>query len=302
MAVTHGEIYRRLEGELRPRALRFVPITLAGVRVAARRKLPLLLLLAPPAIAGIVYSFLVYAKFTAESGDVPMSMGSLGPAQMIAATMAQKMIQVHEQIVRASSTVRGFALLVIAWFGAGLIAEDRRRNAHLLYFSRPITRLDYYLGHFCTVAWFGLIAVLGPGLLICIVATFSSPDYAFIKEQWNVVLGTIGYSLLYVAVFSAFVLAVSSLVQRKMIALALVFGFGVGTQAVAEVLVKLQRDGDFRMLGLWTNFERLGYWMLGGRVRFLHWDARYSLAIVLGLFVLSLAVTALRLRRLEVVA
>lgn len=300
MAITHTELYRPFEGELRRRALRFVPLFRAGLFVATRKKLPLLLFFAPPAITAVVFSFLVYAKFTAEGGDV--GGGSIGPAQMVALTLAQRMIQVNEQIAAAASTSRAFALLVIAWFGAGLIAEDRRAGAHLLYFSRPLTRLDYYLGHFCTVAFFGLCAVLGPGLLICVVAIFSSPDYAFLKEHWDVVLATVGYALVYVGVLSALVLAVSSLMKKRSLALAAVFGLVAGSQAISQMVAGLLRDRDFLMLGLWANFERLGGWMLGSRTRFLNWDARWSLLIVALLFLASLAIAFRRIRRLEVVA
>lgn len=298
-AVTHTEIYRRFDGELQRRAFRFVPIFLSDVRVATRRKLPLILFYAPPAIAGIVISFLVYAKFTVEAGAVD---GELGLAQLAAASLAQRLIEVHRQIVDAVRALRAFALLVIAWFGAGLIAEDRRLGAHLLYFSRPLTRLDYFLGHFCTVAFFGLCAVLGPVLLICIVATFSSPEYAFLKQQGDVVVAAVGYALLYVTTLSAFVLAVSSLAKRKTIALVIVFGIMVASEGTGGVLSELERNRDFHILGLWSNFERLGNWMLGAHNRFLDWDPRWSLVAVGALLVLSLAICAVRIQRLEVVA
>lgn len=298
MAVTHTELYRRFDGELRRRPLRFVPIFLADLESATRRKLPLILFFAPPAITAIVYSFLVYARFTAEA-EVPGA--GLDPAQMLALAMAKKMVAVNRQIAAAASVSRAFALLIVAWFGAGLIAEDRRVNAHLLYFSRPLTRLDYYLGHFCTVAFFGLCAVLVPGLVICVVATFSSPDFAFLREEWDVIAATVGYALLYTASLGAFVLAVSSLVRRKVLALALVFGLVIGSQAVGGVLSALLRDRDWQMVGLWANYERLGGWMLGAR-RGPDWDPLYSLAILAALGALSALVAALRIRRMEVVA
>lgn len=298
MAITHTEIYRRFDGQLRSRGLRFLPLCLAGIRVATRKKLPLLLFYAPVAISGIVFSFLVYTKFTLEA-DLESAQPGMGG---VIAAAAGQMVQVHEQIVIASSVMRVFALLVIAWFGAGLIAEDKRMGAHLLYFSRPMTRLDYFLGHFSTVGFFGLLAVLAPGLLICLVATFSSPDYAFLKQEWDVILATVGYSLLYVVVLSTFVLAASSMVRRKAFALAGVFGFVVGTQAVGGVIAQLKRDKDFMMLGLWNNFQRVGDWMFGARQPIFDWDPKYSLIILGGFFALCLALCAFRIKRLEVVA
>jgi len=300
MAETHTEIYRPFEGRLRSRALRFLPLCLAGIRVAARRKLPLILLFTPPAITGIVSSFIVYAKFSLEQ-----EVGTRGVTDAglrIAIAMARQMTQVHNQIVGSQRAIQTFALLVIAWFGAGLIAEDRKQGAHLLYFSRPLTRLDYFLGHFCTVAFYGLCAVLGPGLLICTVATFSSPDYSFLKEEWDVIAATFGFALVCVGVLAALVLAVSSLVNRKSFALAGVFGLVVASQAVGGVMSELEADEDFLMIGIWSNLFRLADWMFGARRPIFHWDPRWSVVILSSLFVLCVGVCAWRIRRLEVVA
>ena len=80
-----------------------------------------------------------------------------------------------------------FALLATAWYGSGLFCEDRRAGAHQLYFARPITRLDYFLGKFLVAAFFGACAILVPALVICLVASFSSPEWSFLKEEGDLV-------------------------------------------------------------------------------------------------------------------
>ena len=70
-ATTHTEIYRRFEGKLEPARPAFVPLYRARLRLAFKRKLPLLLLFVPPWISGIVFSFVVYARFAVE-GERPM--------------------------------------------------------------------------------------------------------------------------------------------------------------------------------------------------------------------------------------
>ena len=202
-ATTHTEIYRPFEGKLRPHPLRFWPLAASQIRVLQKKKLPLLLFFGAPAIAGVVLSFVVYGKFSLEAqmeaaqGSAPSLGGDLKEAIVLAAvkTAAETMLEVRNLIALANVQIQAFALLAIGWFGAGLIADDKRLGAHLLYFSRPMTKLDYCLGHLLTVSWFGLIAMLGPGLLICIVATFTSPEYSFIKEEWGLVLATIAYAL-----------------------------------------------------------------------------------------------------------
>jgi hypothetical protein len=82
-----------------------------------------------------------------------------------------------------------------------------------------------------------------------------------------------------------------------------VFGAVVASEAVSTVLAKLMREGDLRVLGLWSSYERLGRWMLGVPVgRALRWDPEWSLLFIGAVTALSLLVCALRIRRLEVVA
>jgi ABC-type transport system involved in multi-copper enzyme maturation permease subunit len=298
-ATTHTEIYRRLQGQMRPARFSALPLWRARVHVALKRKLPLLILFVPPWISGVVFSFIVYTKFTLEQG-----MGSPvpGPAAMMVTAVTTQMIQVHDQIVQFASVSRIFALLVIAWFGAGLICEDKRAGAHLLYFSRPLTRFDYFLGHLLTACTFGAFVTIGPVLMICSVAVFSSPDYVFLREKWDVIAGAIGYAMLNVAVISMIVLGVSAVAARRTYAIAGVFAFVLGSDAVGVILSTVQRDRDWSMCGVLMNLRRMADWMTTANQSRYDWSPWYSLAILGGIAALAAVVIARRLRRLEVVA
>ena len=298
-ATTHTEIYRRFKGALEPARPAFKPLYDARLRLASKRKLPMLLLFVPPWISGIVYSFLVYTKFTVESGGV---VTGLSPAAAIGGAFMGSLIEVHRLIVSFTIVSIFFALLAITWYGAGLICEDRRAGAHLLYFSRPLTRRDYLLAHYATACTFGLMAVLLPCLLICLVAVFSSPEYSFLTKKWDVILGAIAYSFIFVAVTSLIVLAVSSLSARKTYALAAVFALFAGTQALGMAMWALQRDSDYLLFSLPSNFFRLAGWLLSRPDSMLDWNPWYTVAVLGGLSLGSLLVIAGRLRRMEVVA
>lgn len=299
-AATHTEIYRRFTGHVRRHPLRFLTITLAGVRLALKRKLPLLLLYAPIGIAAIVCSFLVHLKFTAEAGNVP---GIGGEQAAALAAVTGRLLEVSQLIVDfvTQPIVRVMALLAIAWYGAGLIAEDRRLGAHLLYFSRPITRLDYLLGKFFAAAFFGACALLVPGLVICGVAAFSSPDWTFLTRQWDVILATVGFASMWIVVVTAVVLCVSSLVERKTLALAGIIGLVFLVEAVSNLLALLTDESRFRLLSLFVNFEHIADWIFGRPARF-GWSVGSSLAVVAALTLACLGLLARRLRRMEVVA
>ena len=316
MATTHTEIYRLFEGELKPRAMRYFPLFLAQVRVRQKKKLPLLLLYAPPAIATIVFSFVVYSMFSLEaqmdgesSGPNPLADPKAALAVAMARGVAQQLLEVRSQIVEANLVLQGFSMLAIAWFGAGLISEDRRLGAHLLYFSRPMTKLDYFLGHFLTVSYFGLLSVLVPTLVICLVATFSSPEFSFLREEWDVIPASIAHALLTVALLASITLAISCVVKRKAFALVGLFGMFAGAEIAGAVLSKMTDDDRFLMLDPWNHLLRIGDWMLSIKSRpsdlvrdtatQFDWSPYLSLGVVGGLIALALGVCWFRLRKLE---
>jgi ABC-type transport system involved in multi-copper enzyme maturation permease subunit len=297
-AATHTEIYRPFRGALAPSRWAFWPLYRAQMAIATKRKLPLFILFFGPAMTGIVVSFLAYMSFQLEetgTGGPLLSGGGL------AAQFAAQLLKVHELIVNAMKTVRFFAVLAMAWYGAGLICDDRRAGAHLLYFSRPLTRFDYLLAHFATAFSFGSLAGLGPGLLICIVATFNSPDFIFLTEKWPVIVATIGYSLLFVTVMSALILAVSALSKRKSYALAAVFAVFMSTLALGGALSALMRERQWWMLSIASHFERVAAWWLGASRSMYRWDPWWSLGALAALTVISFAIVAWRVRRMEVV-
>jgi len=298
-ASTHTEIYRRFEGELRARPLRFLVIAWSGVRLSLRKKLPLLLLYIPPWITCIIFSFLVQLKFTAEAGQVPGV--DAARAKMLGAA-AGALLEVAELIVQyINSPVLMFGILAITWYGAGLIAEDRRLGANLLYFSRPITRMDYLLGKFFAAATFGAFALLAPVLVVCSVAAFTSPNWSFLTEQYEVIFASLGFCSLLITVITLLVLCVSSLVERKTLALVGVFGFMFLLEAVSNLMFQLTDQWIFRAFSVTFNLERISNWMFDRKREFelpvsTSWIALGSLSLA------CILILVRRVRRMEVVA
>jgi len=124
-ARTHTEVYRRFEGQLGRTPLRFWALAAAGIRIGLRPKLPLLLLYTPPAIATVVFSFLVYGRYAAEAG-VDAIGGIEGGMAKAMANRALQQLEVKNQIARFHEGMAWFSLLATSWFGCGLFAEDRR--------------------------------------------------------------------------------------------------------------------------------------------------------------------------------
>ena len=106
-----------------------------------------------------------------------------------------------------------WAVLVAALTGTRLIAEDRRAKALPLYFSRPVTLLDYVLGKALTAAFFLAVLLCLPPVLMYVIDTALSPESVAVSH-----LPILGRSLLpglvAVAVLGSLALGVSALCEK----------------------------------------------------------------------------------------
>lgn len=298
MAVTHTEVYRPYEGELKRARLPWWPIAATGISLAWKKKLPILLLFIPVGIATIVHCFMVYTAFMLEDQVSPSS-----PQQMLLAAVASQLLNVRWIISEFNFVVGHFSLLVMAWFGAGLICEDRRVNAHLLYFARPIKRLDYLLGKLTAVGFWGICTSLVSGLIICLVATFTSPDWVFLTEQYGTIFLTIAYSLTWILTVSSICLAVSSVMPRKSFALIGIIALFMLSSIVAEILTHVMDNELWGLISPTAGFDAIRLWIFDKSGSRDPWSTVWPyLAAVVSYSGISWTVLAFRIRRLEVVA
>jgi ABC-2 type transport system permease protein len=303
-ASTHTEIYRPFQGELARGGQRWVPLAQSTLRGALAKKIPLLLF-APPAIATVIFSFVVYAKFALEAGSNPIPGtpdAPAGPAGAIG-SMAGSLIEVRGQIVGFHMAMDFFVLLVVAWYGSGMIAEDVRRKAHLLYFARPLTRLDYLLGKWLPLALLGSLATLVPGLVICTVAAFASPHWSFVTEEGDTIWKMVAYSCVSFSVLSSVVLAVSSLTRRKTHALAVSLGFFALLGGLGVMLAGMNREPAWNMISVFACLRRIALGLFDMQ-RLLHfrgdWSLSWTWTVLAGWVVLCWVLLFWRTRRLEV--
>lgn len=309
-AEMHGETWRPWSGTLDGQRLRFGPIVRAGLRIALRKKLPLVLLFLPPVVATIIFSFVVYTVAALAQGMVPAGLGAAGGAMgqalgggqnSFAGDFVQQLVRVREMIVGFHLSTDLFSLLLMAWFGAGLLAEDRRSGAHLLYFARPLTRTDYLLGKFSIVALFGVLGSMLPGLVIITVAVAASPDWSFLQQEGSVIWKTLLFGGAWTIVVSSVVLAVSSLASRRSYALAGVFAFFMFSGAISQLLARLLKDRDWLALSPVQCGIRIAEALFDLKMPVRDWNttiAWTSWALMVGV---SWAIIVWRTRRLEVV-
>src|SRR5262245_58063172 len=75
-----------------------------------------------------------------------------------------------------------FCMILIVTIGPGLVSQDLRFNAMPLYFSRPLTRFDYFLGKFGVIAVYIGAVTVAPALLAYLLGLLFSLDLGVIRD------------------------------------------------------------------------------------------------------------------------
>lgn len=117
-----------------------------------------------------------------------------------------------------------FSVFLAALAGPGLIAPDLANNALPLYFSRPLTRLDYVAARMATLA--GLLSLVTwlPGVLLFWMQA-GMAGWTWFAKNWYLGAGIFCGFVAWVLVVSLVALACSAYVKWRIVAGGLVLGF-----------------------------------------------------------------------------
>jgi len=233
--------YRRYEGRRTSERLRWWPIAREGLTIAWRSKLLRRLVLV--AYLPILYFgpvFFAIGRITDPSTDL-----SRGPWRELAEeTLSRELVaRLREDptVVRtavwalvftlfASSIQLILAGLVAAIVGPPLISQDLRSKAFLLYFSRPISSVDYLLGKAGTLGGLVAAVTLLPSLVLYVLSIVFSPSLQTVLHTAPVLLDVVLSSFLVIVPVTLVLLVLSSLTMQPRFAAAawaVICAFGV---------------------------------------------------------------------------
>ncbi len=109
-------------------------------------------------------------------------------------------------------------LLVALYAGAGAISTDLSSGAFVAYLSKPISRVDYFLGKAIPVLGAILAVTLVPALALFAVQLSVANDFGVLETAPLLPLSVIAYSLWMGFYFTVFVLAISCLSRSGRVA------------------------------------------------------------------------------------
>jgi ABC-2 type transport system permease protein len=280
----YEQAYRKYEAREALRTVRSWPITREALRlVLARRAFLGLLVMGWLPFIG----FAIYVWALTQFGQVAEGMTSALP----------KGGAVFAQFFKWQMLL---GLLLTTFGGAGLIANDLRTGAILVYLSRPLTRRDYVIGKLSVLLAINLFVTLVPGLLLYGVAVALAPAQ-FLK--WD--LAWLGpavalHALVLSLSLSLPALAVSSLSRSARVAGLAFFGLIMGLDMVSGIAGAIGRWPATILFSLQGCVNALGDALLGApRAVALPWV--YPALVLAALGLGSLAVLRSRVRAVEIV-
>lgn len=164
----------------------------------------------------------------------------------------------------------GFMIIIVGLAAPPLISSDLRTKALVIYFSRPVTRVQYLFGKAAVVWIFLLIATTLPALVVYIAAILLSPDLAMAAQTWDLPLRILAASAILLIPTTGLALAFSSLSSELRTPTFLWYGCWV-IGAVAYFAVWSQRminaagelSPHWAMLSLYHTIARVDYWIFG---------------------------------------
>lgn len=195
-------------------------------------------------------------------------------------------------------------LFLVGSIAPALVAQDIRSRAFLLYFSRPIGRLEYMIGKLLVPIAFISMVTLVPAIALYFFAIMMSPDISVFWSTWDIPLRIAAATVTLVIPVASIAVMLSSLTQETRFAnfawfavwamghgawTAILFSVAVGkrTSPFSPSVTNDPVSQTWSSLSLYNNLGNVQEWIFG----FADFSQIYvSAAVLVGVTIFSLAV------------
>jgi ABC-2 type transport system permease protein len=197
--------------------------------------------------------------------------------------VAQSLPRLPELFARYLGLQTLFAILVTVGAGSGLVADDLRTGALLVYLSRPLTRGDYVMGKWGVLAVLDAAVLAVPTLLLWALAVALDPHDLVGRGLAFLPVPIVLQSLLVAVILSIVVLGLSAVVRSAALTGALFVGLLVVFDAAALLASGATRS-VLRLLSLRNDLGSLEGALFGvtPAAEATHWLAALVVLIAIG--------------------
>lgn len=241
--------YQHWQGPLSGRVWRWLTIARHGVRVqSGNRILRFLLLLAWLPALGLIGAMVLWGLVERHSEGVLAVIGKILPPDVLQdphAFRATVWTLAYSLFFKVELSV---IMLLVTIAGPGLISQDLRFNALPLYFARPLTRLDYFLGKLGVIGALVASVAVGPAVFAYVVGVCFCLDLSVVKDTYSVLLASVAYGLVITLSAGTLMLALSSLTRRTLYVGITWAGLWIISGSVAALLTTIHGESVQRQL------------------------------------------------------
>ncbi len=169
-------------------------------------------------------------------------------------------------------------LLLVGLIVPPLISRDVRSRAFLLYYSRPITRMEYLMGKIAIPASLLFLITLVPAMGLYLFGLMLSPDLTVIFDTWDLPFRIVGATAVCIIPVCLLSLLFSSLTEESRFAGFAWFAvWGLGT--VVWLMIYIPNQGqmmansngqsvadftsNWSLVSLYSTIGRVQFWLFG---------------------------------------
>jgi ABC-type transport system involved in multi-copper enzyme maturation permease subunit len=187
------------------------------------------------------------------------TLGSGPPTPLSEAMRHLAMMKVDETMFFDFIRLQGpLVFLATILAGAGMICDDYRNNLMEIFFSKPLTWIDYAMGKIMALMIIGLGFTAVPGILLVIVHNMASPSLATLRDTSGWPISIVLFSLTMVTPCALGVLASSAMSRSERYASIAIFMVLFANLTIGQLLPELLHNRDYAVVAFPLAVNRIG--------------------------------------------
>jgi ABC-type transport system involved in multi-copper enzyme maturation permease subunit len=235
--------YQHWKGPLSGHAWRWLAIARNGVRVQMKNRFLRLLMIAAwlPALV-LVVAVALWGLLERHSAGVLALASQFLPPEMLQQPQTYRQTVWTLMYSTFFKTEMFFLMLLAVLAGPGLISRDLRFNALPLYFARPLTRLDYFLGKLGVIGALVAFVAVVPAVFAYVIGLCFFFELRVVKDTYTVLLASVAIGLVLTLSIGTLMLALSSLSRRSLYVGIAWAGLWIISGSVGGILTGIHQD------------------------------------------------------------
>jgi len=189
--------------------------------------------------------------------------------------------------------------IILLYSGSGMICNDFKNNLMEIYFSKPLTWIDYCLGKMLTLVVIGLFLTALPGVLLVGFHNLLLPSMETLSASWWWPIAIMAYSFVIIIPMTLGILACSSLLPSQNYAGITVIMLLVANSSLGVLFASMLKQRDYMAISFPLSMRRIGETIFGDeRILFSlawHWCFLYVAVVC----IIALLIVLRKVRRAE---